>query len=234
MPYAINSIPLPTTGSLITDQRGRGIGKRSIALLSGALVTPSTPTAIGNVVDLLGATSVRASLDISAVSGTNPTLDVSLITSDDAKYWRALGTAFTQETGAFGSLSAVTSSGTTPPAITVSGTPVRAFDFKAMCTTLGARGTAVLKIALDGGRYFYLSWTTAATYEILDEDGVTTGVTLAYANASAATDNVWTFRTLGRQRATFSNCGRYVAAVYAIGGTDTPTFTTNLTIEAFG
>jgi hypothetical protein len=229
MPYKINSVALKPPSSTIQDNDNRNASVRTNTLISGSL----TATGVGDVIDLLDATSFRAELDISSASGTNPTLDVSLITSDDGKEWRALGTAFTQETGAWGSLSAVTSSGTTPPAITISGTPVRAVNFKATVGTIGARGTAVLKISLDGGRWYYLDWTTAATYTLLDEDGVSTGIALAYANASAASDNVWTFRTLGKQRASFSGAGRYVRAVYTITGTDTPTFATTLKINTY-
>jgi hypothetical protein len=227
MPNIIDAKPIQLPNSQIVDANNRVQPYWSRTLATSM----ASGLASSDIIDMGTTRNLRATLDISAVTGTNPTLDVSFIHSADCKSWTALGSALTQETGAFGSVSAVTSSGTTPPALTLSGTAVRECNFKATVDTAGARGTAVLKIALDGGRWYYLNWTTAASYLLLDEDGVSTGVTLAYANASANADNVWTWRTLGRQRVALGPCNRFVRAIYAVGGTDTPAFTGRLGIE---
>jgi hypothetical protein len=228
MPAITSSLALPNPSISLVDNNNREINQRAAYLIAPAAYTASS---VGPIVDILGSTSIRAHLDLTAVSGTNPTLDIQLIHSPDCDVWYALGSAFTQETGAFGSLSAVTEVGTTPPDITVSGTALREVNFKAKVKTTGARGTAVLQIALDGGYWYATEWTTAATYNLLDEDGVDTGIDLAYESASAASDNTWTFRTLGRQRKVFSGCHRFVRAVYTIGGTETPTFTGSLQLR---
>jgi hypothetical protein len=228
MPLRSASVALQLPDNKLTDNRDRSVVQRS-----GYLLTPGAYTAgsVGPIIDLLDNTSFRAELDFATVSGTNPTFDCTLIHSADCKAWYQLGTAFTQETGAFGSLSAVTEAGTTPPDITLTGTAVREVNFKATVKTTGARGTAVLNLYLDGGVWKAREWTTAATYLLLDEDDVSTGITLAYENASASADNTWVFRTLGRQRKVFSGCHRYVRAVYAIGGTESPTFTGSIAIR---
>lgn len=95
----------------------------------------------------------------------------------------------------------VSSSGTTPPTVTLSGTPNRKVNFKMECTTLGARGTAVVRTSINGGVTWKSSITTAATFSLLDpdDDDAATGITVNYANASAAVDNVWT--ATGTQKA---------------------------------
>lgn len=227
MPYIIDAkaIKLPNAQIIDAENRVQPYWSRTLA------TSMTSGLASSDIIDMGTTRNLRATLDISAVTGTNPTLDVAFIHSADCKSWTALGSALTQETGAFGSVSAVTSSGTTPPAITLTGTAVRECNFRAAVVTDGARGTAVLKLALDGGRWYYLNWTTAASYLLVDEDGVSTGVTLSYANASAAADNVWTWRTLGRQRVALGACNRFVKAIYVVGGTDTPAFVGRLGIE---
>jgi hypothetical protein len=95
----------------------------------------------------------------------------------------------------------VASSGTTPPAVTLSGTPNRKINFRMECTTLGARGTAVVKTSINGGVTWKTAITTAATFSLVDpdDDDAATGITVNYANASAAVDNVWT--ATGTQKA---------------------------------
>ena len=96
-----------------------------------------------------------------------------------------------------GTLSAVTSAGTTPPVITLTGTPLRALNIKVLCTVLGARGTSYIKYSIDGGLNYSTAEVTAATILMLDPlDGLTsTGVTLNIAAGTAAVDNVWTAAT---------------------------------------
>jgi hypothetical protein len=95
-------------------------------------------------------------------------------------------------TGSPALLSAVTSAGTTPPVIAVSGVPVGTYNVRIECTLLGARGTWQFRYSLDGGA----SWAavdvvSAATYVL-----GATGITLAIATGSAAVDNVWMFTAI--------------------------------------
>ena len=62
--------------------------------------------------------------------------------------------------------------GTTPPAMTLSGTPAAPYDFNIQITTGGARGTAVFKWSSDGGTTFTTLVTTAAT-TVLGSTGIT-------------------------------------------------------------
>lgn len=87
-------------------------------------------------------------------------------------------------------LSAVTAAGTTPPTVTVSGTPTDYYDVRVEITTGGARGTAVFKYSLDGGLTYTTGVTTAATNVLTG-----TGITVAFATGTYATDNVYTFNS---------------------------------------
>jgi hypothetical protein len=89
-------------------------------------------------------------------------------------------------------LSAVSSSGTTPPTVTVSGAPRRAsWSFHLDCTTGGTLGTAAFRWSLDGGSTWEATFTTTAgvtSYE-LGRTGVTATLTAGTYNA----DNLYTF-----------------------------------------
>jgi hypothetical protein len=87
--------------------------------------------------------------------------------------------------------SAVTSSGTLPPVVTLSGTPLKYFNLRVEITLDGARGTAEFRYSLDGGSTWAESGiVTAATYEMPG-----TGVTLNFATGTDyATDNVYKAR----------------------------------------
>lgn len=97
-------------------------------------------------------------------------------------------------------VSAVTSAGTTPPTVSISGTPAPtgAFDVSVEVTTGGSRGTAVIKYTVDGGITYTTDVTTAATVELFDSDGVSTGITIAMASGTYATDNVYTFNVIAK------------------------------------
>ncbi len=171
---------------------------------------------------------LRLALETTVKSGTNPTLDVTVQTSfDGVNEWRTVGTAFSQQTNVGLAMTAVTEAGTTPPDITLTGTPVVPVNLRIECTTLGARGTAVVRYSIDGG----VSWTsavaTAATFAI-----GTTGLTANYESATAAVDNVWTARSAGWERKSLSGLSRFVRAVAQVGGTSTPIFTASLTGES--
>jgi hypothetical protein len=82
------------------------------------------------------------------------------------------------------------STGTTPPVVSLSGTPTGVFNFVIKITTLGARGTAVFKWSSDGGASYTSGVTTAAT-NVLGS----TGITAAFATGTDyAVDNIYSFR----------------------------------------
>lgn len=86
----------------------------------------------------------------------------------------------------------VTSSGTTPPVLTVSGSPKGMYDqIRIECTTLGAFGTAVIKISLDGGTTFPLTGVTVPVSGIVDRSS-DLGLTFTFASGTFATNNVYT------------------------------------------
>ena len=80
----------------------------------------------------------------------------------------------------------VTSSGTTPPVITLTGTPAASYFFVIKCTTLGARGTWVLKWSSDGGATYTTGVLSAATVVL-----GATGITANIAVGTAAVNNTW-------------------------------------------
>jgi hypothetical protein len=96
-------------------------------------------------------------------------------------------------------MSAITAAGTTPPTVTVSGTPTGPWNLKIICTKLGARGTSEIKFSTDGGQNYSAAIVTAASIPLIDTsvDAITgnngtTGLTIAMADTAAAVDNVWT------------------------------------------
>jgi hypothetical protein len=98
---------------------------------------------------------------------------------------------------------AVTSSGTSPPVITIDGSsaPIAAFDIKLDCTLDGARGTWTFKFSTDGGNTWSANLTSAATVTLTDTavdskvgHNGRTGIIIAIAAGSAtASDNEWSF-----------------------------------------
>jgi hypothetical protein len=209
-------------GYLMLDGR---YANTELVVLIPSQALPSGQT-IGPVVEVGGRSGLRAVLATSAKSGTSPTLDVTLQTTDDpakTDNWRTLGTAFAQQSDVGLAVSAVTSAGTTPPAITLSGTPTVDVNLRIECTTLGNRGTAVVRYSIDGGVTWTENVTTAATFAI-----GTTGLTANYANAAAAVDNVWTARTAGSETKDFAGLGRFIRAVARVGGSNTPIMTASL------
>lgn len=86
----------------------------------------------------------------------------------------------------------VTSAGTTPPVLTVSGSPKGMYDqIRIECTTLGAFGTAVIKISLDGGVSFPLTGVAVPVSGIVDRSS-DLGLTFTFASGTFATNNVYT------------------------------------------
>lgn len=85
---------------------------------------------------------------------------------------------------------ALTGSGTTPPAVTITGESSLAIDsVKVDIQVGGARGTATFRYSFDGGATWEeSSVTTAATYE-MKQRGIPTGLTLNFANSTYNADN---------------------------------------------
>ena len=96
------------------------------------------------------------------------------------------------------SMGAVTSAGTTPPVITLSGTPLGSWNLKIKATLVGALGTWKLQFSTDGGNTWSADITSAASVPLIDtaKDSLVgnnglTGITAAIAAGTAALDNTW-------------------------------------------
>jgi hypothetical protein len=229
---------MPTSVTTIQFAERGGYNAENGQFVSAPPTTPLQSTAfaegqtIGSVVECGGATCARLQVSVSAVSGTNPTLDVYVETSPDGlTSWRSVAD-FDQKSAAGLAMTAVSSAGTTPPTITLTGTANRYINLKVICTVLGARGTAEIKYSLDGGKTYSASTVTAATMLMSDPvTGESTGVTLNYASATAAVDNVWTAKTAGFERKTFGPLDRFLRCVAVVGGSATPIVTASVTGE---
>jgi hypothetical protein len=224
------------TGYVRQDSRYAPTESLGVAASDGAALMPSADfgsgQTIGTPIEVGDKPTARLVLATSAKSGTNPTLDVIVQTSKDGSTsWRYLG-AFDQQTDVGLAMSAVTSAGSTPPVLTLTGTALEYVDLRVECTTLGARGTWVLRYSTDGGKTWTSSVTSAATVAISNSAGVDTGLTLNIATGTAATDNVWTAKTAGYQEKTFSGCDRFIRASATVGGSATPVMTASCTGEA--
>ena len=85
-------------------------------------------------------------------------------------------------------MTGVTSAGTTPPVVGITGTPNGYHNLRVEITTGGARGTAVFRWSIDGGATWTSTVTTAATVALTG-----TGLTLTFATGTDyAADNVYT------------------------------------------
>lgn len=96
-------------------------------------------------------------------------------------------------------MSSVTSSGTSPPTITLSGTPLGNFDLVIDCVVGGALTTWTLRFSTDGGNTWSATMASAASVPLTDTAtdslvGVNgaTGITASIAAGTANADNQWT------------------------------------------
>lgn len=104
------------------------------------------------------------------------------------------------------SMGAVTASGSSPPVLTLTGTPKGPFRLVIDCTVGGAHGTAKIRFSTDNGNTWSGEITTHATpgtaQPLRDPNidsivGVTgdTGLTFAFAAGTFNADNLWTSNT---------------------------------------
>lgn len=111
------------------------------------------------------------------------------------------------------SMGAVTSTGTSPPTLTLSGEPLGPWDLRFKCTVGGALGTAKFKFSTDGGNTWSAEFTTAASVVLMDTaaDSVigvngATGITAAFASATFNADNTW--RSIAALKVTTLICAK--------------------------
>lgn len=89
----------------------------------------------------------------------------------------------------------VQSAGTTPPVVTLSGTPTDNFIIQMAITTGGARGTALFKWSINNGGSFVATGVSTAATVALTSGIIVTGLTANFSAGTYATDNVYTALT---------------------------------------
>ncbi|NBC17452.1 MAG: phage major capsid protein [Bacteroidetes bacterium] len=97
------------------------------------------------------------------------------------------------------SMGSVTSTGTTPPTVTLSGTPEGPWNLVVDIVAGGTVGNATFRFSTDGGNTYSATLTTAASVALTDtnEDSLvgnngSTGVTVAFAAGTYNADNQYT------------------------------------------
>jgi hypothetical protein len=70
-----------------------------VSMIEFAASAARTITGTGAAMDLMDSKELSVMLDVTAASGTTPTLDVQAEHAPDGVCWTNLGTAFTQATG---------------------------------------------------------------------------------------------------------------------------------------
>lgn len=97
------------------------------------------------------------------------------------------------------SMGAVTSAGSSPPVITVSGVPLGAFNLSIKAIATGALATWTFQFSTDGGNTWSATMLSAASVPLVDtaKDSLVgkngaTGITIAIAAGSASSNNTWT------------------------------------------
>lgn len=104
-----------------------------------------------------------------------------------------------------GEMGTVTPGGTSPPDITLTGTPNRKVQLRIETTTVGARGTWKKRYSSDGGVTWISNVTSAATIEVMDTrlfdaSGIleSTGVTINIATGVASLNNRWSSDSINK------------------------------------
>lgn len=214
------------------NTQGRYVPAFPLIMLAAASL--GAGVTVGPIYETSGAHTLRLICAVTAKSGTSPTLDVTVQTSEDGlNNWRTVGT-FAQKTDAAAApnasaydglkMGAVGATGTSPPTITLTGTQLQPVNLKVVCTTSGALGTWAGYYSVDGGTT-RVNFTSAATVSVIDPNGTDTGLVLNIAAGSASTDNVWTASTVGFEMKDFTGLDRFTRVVGLVGGSATPTMT---------
>lgn len=99
----------------------------------------------------------------------------------------------------------VTATGTSPPVLTITGTPLGAFRLVIDCVVGGAHQTATYRFSTDGGNIWSANIVTpaAATPQVLVDTAIdsrvgvngATGLSVAFAAGTFNADNLWTSST---------------------------------------
>lgn len=90
---------------------------------------------------------------------------------------------------------AVTAGGTTPPSVTIAGSPKGMYDqIRVEITMLGARGTAQCRLSTDGGATWVASGVTIPASDGIVDRTSDLGLTFTFAAGTYATDNLYTSR----------------------------------------
>lgn len=127
----------------------------------------------------------RYTLKMVGSDGVSHTMDFAstgVVATDAASLVTAINAA---------TMTAVTSAGTAPPVVTLTGTPASAVSVIIAITTGGARGTAVFKWSSDGGATYTSTVTTGAT-NVLGATGLTANFATG---TNYSTDNVYTAKS---------------------------------------
>lgn len=188
---------LDVAGGTVYGQKilGSVAGTNSAVAQTGA---GPLPTLTGNPIDALKG---RIKIVTGGIVGT-ATYQLSL---DDGDNYgpETLTQAIVALAEGLSAPTSVTSLGTTPPVITVTGTPLREVDLRVEALTTGALAVWTGRYSLDAG-VTWTGFTSAATVVLTG-----TGLTLNIAAGTAAVDNRWSALTPG-MRVAFT-AGTYVA-----------------------
>lgn len=216
-----------TTGSVPVDSYevrvriattgGRGVGTFQVSYDGGNTYGAATTIPTGGTsadatagVTLVFDTGTFEAGDVFSFATTEPQYTAAeLATALDAALQNTLEWAFVHVVGVVApEMTGVTSAGTTPPVVGITGTPNGYHNLRVEITTGGARGTAVFKWSIDGGATYTTGVTTAATVVLTG-----TGLTLTFATGTDyATDNVYTAHGGNEFRDRLDVCNTKMAA----------------------
>jgi len=107
--------------------------------------------------------------------------------------------------------SAVTATGTTPPAVTLTGTPAGFDDGIVDIVVGGGIGVGTFRVSTDDGATYGSTLTLASTYAIPD-----TGLTLHFPTSTYGADNQFTWNTYGGIGALFAALDAKMTALAAV------------------
>lgn len=178
------------SGAQTVTVNGSGFILTSQAQVDGVNVTTSYVSATqlsitipASVVRVTGAKSVTVINGLPGGGTSSPATYTVSFGSDVKQYFDSVASQIT-----IGGTSEVVAAGTTPPTVTTSGTAGALYMFRVEITTGGSRGTAVFRWSSDNGATYTTGVTTAASVVL-----GSTGITVAFATGTYATDNVYTF-----------------------------------------